>query len=327
MPAAERPLPAQIGPYRILRRLGAGGMAEVLLGQRFGAGGFVREVAIKVLRPERRGDPEYERLFIAEARLGARFDHPGLVAVHDFGLDGDVYYLCMDRVDGPDLATLSARRPLPRPLALFVAEAIADALAHVHALCDEAGRPLGIIHRDVSPHNVLCSRAGAVKLADFGIAKATAADDRTWGRLRKGKYAYMAPEQLLGGTLGPTCDQFGFGVLLHELLLGRRPFDGDGPLSTMEAIRRAVLAGDHDFGDLRPGLVAVLRRALAPRADDRFPTTADLARAITACRREEAIAGALGLAAHVAAAVAPGTEGDAAAPPPTLAMTTEAREG
>src|SRR5690606_24134543 len=129
-----------------------------------------------------------------------------------------------------------------------------------------------------------------------------AEDDRTWGRLRKGKYAYMAPEQLVGGELGPACDQFGFGVLLHELLLGRRPFDGDGPLATMEAIRRAALAPTHDFGDLGPGLVAILRRALAPAAADRFPSSAELARAITRCRRDEAIAGALDLAAFIAAA-------------------------
>lgn len=298
--SGDRPLPAQIGPYRILGRLGAGGMAEVLRGRRFGASGFHREVAIKVLRPEHRGRVELGRLLIAEARLGARFAHPALIAVHDLGLDGDTYYLCMDLVDGPDLASLSARRPLPRPIALHVAEQIAGALAYVHALGDDLGRPLGIIHRDVSPHNVLCSRSGEVKLADFGIAKATAEDDRTWGRLRKGKYAYMAPEQLLGGPLGPACDQFGFGVLLHELLLGRRPFDGDGPLATMEAIRRAELAADHDFGDLGPGLRAILRRALAPAAAERFPSSGELARAISQCRREEAIAGALDLAEFLA---------------------------
>jgi serine/threonine-protein kinase len=262
-------VPERLGPYEILRKIGAGGMAQVHLARRFGASGWEKLVAIKLLRPEQRGRPELERLLISEARLGARFAHFGLVGVHDFGCADGVYYVCMDFVDGADLAALIAKQPLPRPLALLIAEQLATTLAYVHALTDVAGRPLGLVHRDVSPGNVLCSRAGEVKLSDFGIAKATAEDDRTWGRVRKGKYAYMAPEQVTGEPITAAADLFALGVTIHECLLGRRPFDGEGPLALMESIRTATLAEDHDFGDLDADLVSLIRRALARDPSER----------------------------------------------------------
>ena len=290
----------RFGPYEIVRQIGAGGMAEVHLARRFGASGWEKLVAIKRLRPEQRGRPELERLLIAEARLGARFAHPGLVGVHDFGLVDGVYYVCMDYVDGADLAALMAKQPLPRALALLIAEQLATTLAYVHALTDGAGRPLGLVHRDVSPANVLCSRAGGVKLSDFGIAKATAEDDRTWGRIRKGKYAYMAPEQVSGEPIAAAADLFSLGVMVHECLLGRRPFDGENPLRMMEAIRSATLADDHDFGDLELDLVELLRGALARDARQRpAGGAAELARGLQRARRRSAPVGTLDLAAWV----------------------------
>jgi eukaryotic-like serine/threonine-protein kinase len=295
-------VPERLGPYEILRRIGAGGMAEVHLARRFGASGWQKLVAIKILRPEQRGRPELERLLIGEARLGARFGHPGLVGVHDLGFADGVYYVCMDHVDGADLAALIARRPLPRPLALLIAEQLATTLAYVHALTDEAGRALGLVHRDISPGNVLCSRAGEVKLSDFGIAKATAEDDRTWGRVRKGKYAYMAPEQITGEAITAAADLFALGVTIHECLLGRRPFDGEGPLGVMEAIRSASLGGEHDFGDLDSELIVLLRRLLARDPTQRANGGAgEVARALQGARRKEAPVGTLDLAAWVCA--------------------------
>lgn len=292
----------RFGPYEMIRQIGAGGMAEVHLARRFGASGWEKLVAIKRLRPDQRGQAELERLLIAEARLGARFAHSGLVAVHDLGLVDGVYYVCMDYVDGADLAALMAKRALPRPLALLIAEQLATTLAYVHALTDAAGRPLGLVHRDVSPANVLCSRAGEVKLSDFGIAKATAEDDHTWGRVRKGKYAYMAPEQVSGETITAAADLFSLGVTVHECLLGRRPFDGINPLKMMEAIRDAKLADDHDFGDLGPELVALLRSTLA-RDPRRRPAggAAELARGLQKARLAHAPVGTLDLAAWVRA--------------------------
>lgn len=275
-------------------------MAEVHLARRFGASGWEKIVAIKLLRPEHRGHPELERLLITEARLGARFAHPGLVGVHDLGLAGAIYYVCMDYVDGGDLAALLAGRRMPTALALFVAEQLASALAYVHALTDDAGRPLGLVHRDVSPTNVLVSRAGAVKLSDFGIAKATAEGDRTWGRLRKGKYAYMAPEQITGDPLTGAADLFALGVVLHECLLGRRPFDGPGPLELMESIRLAQLPADHDFGGLEPELETLLRSTLVRDPLARMQGgAAALARAIQRARRRYEPVGAMELAAWI----------------------------
>lgn len=300
--AATDTAPRQLGPYEVVRRIGAGGMAEVHLARRFGASGWEKIVALKLLRPEHRGRAELERLLIGEARLGARFAHPGLVCVHDLGLADGIYYVCMDYVDGRDLAALIARKPLPRALALAIAEQLAGALAYVHALTDAAGRPLGLVHRDVSPANVLVSRTGEVKLSDFGIAKTTATGDETWGRLRKGKYAYMAPEQIDGGPLTGAADVFALGVTLHECLLGRRPFDGDTPLSVMDAIRGADLAVGHDFGDLDDELVALLRRALA-RDPAHRGNAVELARALASARRRQPPVAAFDLAAWVSEAL------------------------
>jgi serine/threonine protein kinase len=289
--------PRRLGPYEVVRRIGAGGMAEVHLARRFGASGWEKTVALKLLRPEHRGRAELERLLIGEARLGARFAHPGLVCVHDLGLADGIYYVCMDYVDGRDLAALIARRPLPRALAIAIAEQLAAALAYVHALTDGAGRPLGLVHRDVSPANVLVSRTGEVKLSDFGIAKSTATGDETWGRLRKGKYAYMAPEQIEGDSLTAAADVFALGVTLHECLLGRRPFDGDTPLAVMDAIRSADVAA-YDFGDLDDELVGLLRRVLE-RDPAQRGGAAEFARALASARRRQPPVAAFDLAAWV----------------------------
>jgi eukaryotic-like serine/threonine-protein kinase len=152
---------------------------------------------------------------------------------------------------------------------------------------------------------VLLSRAGEVKLGDFGIAKATAEDDRTWGRVRKGKYAYMAPEQITGEPITAAADLFALGVTVHECLLGRRPFDGEGPLELMEAIRTAALPDDHEFGDLGGELVTALRSLLEREVGRRLPGgAAEFARALQQARRREAPVGLLELAAWVRATLA-----------------------
>jgi len=271
-----------IGPYQLVRRLGVGGMAEVFLALSFGASGFVRQVAIKVLRPELVGVADLERALIQEARLAATVSHRGLVTVLGLGIDDGVYYVVMEYVDGADLATLLETGPLPLPLALLVAEELALALDHLHRVRDARGLPLGLVHRDVSPSNVLVSHAGEVKLGDFGIAKATALADLTGAGTRKGKYSYMSPEQLAGEPLDATSDQFSLGVTLVELATGVRPFDGETPLATMDNIRRGVLP---DLGGLPSDVVAVVRRALAVAPVDRFPTSEDLRRAFAVVRR------------------------------------------
>jgi serine/threonine-protein kinase len=271
-------------------------MAEVFLALAFGAAGFEKRVVVKVLRSEYVGKPTYERMFLEEGRLGARLSHRNLVGVHDLGHADGVYYVRLDYVDGADLASLLSRERPGVPLALHVVDELALALAAVHGLEDEAGRPLGLVHRDVTPANVLLSRLGEVKLADFGIAKATLLQDQTRTGVRKGTYAYMSPEQVRGGAVSPASDLFSLGITLHELLTGRRPFDGETPLKTMERIRDAELGAlDEVEEELRP----LLRACLARRPEDRVPSAEEFRERLAPLRRARPEAGPAELARWV----------------------------
>jgi eukaryotic-like serine/threonine-protein kinase len=291
----------RVGPYRIVRKLGQGGMAQVFLAVAFGASGFEKRVAIKLLLPELEHSPELVRALIEEARLGSVLTHKNLVQVHQLGVADGRYYVVMDFVDGQDLATLARRGPTPPELALLAGEELARALDYVHRVGDEAGRPLGLVHRDVSPSNVLISRAGEVRLGDFGVAKATLLADITRGNVRKGKYAYMSPEQVGGELLTAASDQFSLGVTLYELLAGRRPFDGDGPHETMERVRRADAP---DAAPLPPPARELVLRALSRDPAARFASAEELRRAIAEARREFPAVGEPDLAAWAATASA-----------------------
>ncbi len=289
-------LPRTLGPYRLLRRLGHGGLGEVFLAMAHGASGFEKHVAIKTLLPEHQGDGEFERLLIDEARRAAAFSHRNLVGVHELGLARGTYYVRMDWVDGADLASLLTEGPLRAPLALLVAGCVADALAYLHDARDDAGRPLGLVHRDVSPSNILLSRAGDVKLGDFGIAKATLLAEATRGGVRKGKVAYMSPEQVTGAALTGASDQFALGTVLHEMLLGRRPWDADSPLDTLERIRACA---PPDLTALDTDLAALVGRCLARDPRDRFADLRALSRALATARRTRAPVSYDDLAAQV----------------------------
>lgn len=270
-----------LGPFQLVRRLGAGGMAEVWLATAFGASGFEKKVALKTLLPGLVGDGDAERLLLEEAKLAARLSHRGLVQVHDLGVAEGVVWVRLDWVDGPDLETLLRLGPPSPEVALLVAEEIAAALDYVHAAADDAGRPLGLVHRDVSPSNVLLSRAGEVKLADFGIAKATRLREVTRGGVRKGKWAYLSPEQAAGLPLGPASDQFALGIVLFELSTGRRPFDGDSVAETIDRIRDAAAP---DVSALPAPIAPVVLRCLARLPADRWPSMEEARAAIAAAR-------------------------------------------
>jgi serine/threonine-protein kinase len=275
-------LPRQLGPYKLLRRLGVGGMAQVHLGVAFGASGFEKQVAIKTLLPELQGNGEFERLLIAEAKVGARLNHRNLLQVHDLGIADGTYYVRMDYVDGDDLASLCRHDRPSAALALWIIEEVALALDHIHHVTDEGGRPLGLVHRDVSPSNILVSRAGEVKLADFGVAKATMLADVTGANVRKGKYAYMSPEQIAGKPLAPQSDQFGLGVTLMQLLVGRRPYDAETVLQTMELIREAK---PPELPDVREDVRAVILRCLQRDPAQRFGSALEVYQALSKARR------------------------------------------
>jgi len=218
--------------YRLVRTIGAGGMAQVYEGRAIGRGGIERRVAIKRLLNEHAADESVRRMFLDEARIASRIYHGNVVAVLDFGLlDGDEF-LVMEHVDGPDAGRAArtargAEQPMPAGVCLHVISEIAHALAYVHGLTDESGRPLGIVHRDLSPGNILLSWEGDVKLSDFGIALATGREERTATGVVKGKIAYMAPEQATGRAVGPAADVFALGGTLHALLAGAPPKTDD----------------------------------------------------------------------------------------------------
>ena len=214
------------GKYEIGARLGGGGMAEVFRASVRGAAGFSRPVAIKRIHPEVSSDERFADMFVNEAKLTSLLHHPNVVSVLDFDRDDEGrLFLVMEMVEGVDLRQLQRSGPIPRAVAVHVVAEALRGLGYAHELTD-GGRPLGIVHRDVSPHNVLLSWDGAVKVSDFGIAKAFAATGVTESGLIKGKLSYMSPEQAHALRLDARSDLFAAGVILHELLTGRPLFGG-----------------------------------------------------------------------------------------------------
>jgi eukaryotic-like serine/threonine-protein kinase len=244
-------------------------MAEVFKATAFGASGFEKTIALKLLREEYVGDSTWERMFLEEARLQARLTHRGLVQAHDFGAVEGRPWVRLDWIDGADLAALAAGAPVPERVACFVIAEVLTALSFLHDATDLRARPLGLVHRDVSSTNVLVSLAGEVKLGDFGIAKATLLKDQTRGGVRKGTYASMSPEQVSGRPLSGASDVFSAGVLCVELLTGRRPFDGATPVETMDRIREATPSLDAITLALRPAIATMLSKDPARRSTAR----------------------------------------------------------
>lgn len=283
-----------VGPYQLIAPLGRGGMAEVHLALALGASGFARRVAVKLLAPELVGDSELERALIREAVIGGGLNHRNLVAVLGLGVADGAYYVVLEYLDGRDLARLLDGTPIEPSLALHIIHELALGLAYLHDARDDRGLALGLVHRDVGPANVLVSTTGDVKLGDFGIIKATALADRTAAGARKGRYAYMAPEQLAGEPVTAAADQFGLAITLVELIRGRRPFGGETPWALLEAMREPP-----ELTGLAPDLAAIVGRALAPAARDRFSSTAAMAAALADARRARRPCGPLDVAAWV----------------------------
>lgn len=258
--------PCAFGPFELMERLGVGGMAEVFKALAFGASGFEKVIALKLLREELVGESTFERMFFDEAKVQATLQHRCLVQAHDCGVTDGRPWVRLDYVDGVSLAMLLEAGPLPEGVASFVVAEVLLGLSVVHRATDAQGRALGLVHRDVTASNVLLSVAGEVKLGDFGIAKRTALKDQTQGGIRKGSYAYMSPEQVAGKPLSAASDVFSAGVLLVELLTGRRPFDAATPVETMERIREATAP---DLSGVPAPLLSAVQQMLQPLAADR----------------------------------------------------------
>jgi serine/threonine-protein kinase len=254
-------------------------MAEIYIARREGPHGFSKRIALKRILPQLAADPEFVAMFIDEARLCAQLTHPNLVQVFDFGEEAGELYMAMELVEGTTAAKVAraaaARgEPVPTEVALQIALSVGRGLAHAHEASDDEGRPLGLIHRDVSPGNILISGSGAVKLGDFGIARAAEFERRTDQGQLKGKLGYMSPEQVTGRELDPKSDQFTAAIVLAELLTARPLFSGPREMDVLVKIRDADIAVLERYGrHVHPDLMVVLRRALSRRREDRFPTT------------------------------------------------------
>jgi eukaryotic-like serine/threonine-protein kinase len=236
---------ARVGPYELLRPLGAGGMAETFVAVRRGPARFEQRVCLKRILPGRAADPRFVELFLDEARLLAKLRNAAIVQVYDFGETAGTYYMALELVDGMDLEALlnalrSRGKRLPTALALYVAGQILSALHYADSLVID-GEPLQLVHRDISPSNVLLSVQGEVKLTDFGIAKARGRQHKTQTGHTKGKVAYMSPEQVRGEELDSRSDLFALGVVLYEMLSNVHPFDAPTDL----ALLNNILAGKH----------------------------------------------------------------------------------
>lgn len=264
--------------YRVARVLARGGVAEVHEAYRVGEEGFERKVALKRLLPELRGDEEAKSAFLDEAKIVSRLHHANIISVFDYGSDEDGPFQVLEFVDGIDASELRERAEeagltdVPAELALYITTQVAHALEHAHTLIDEAKRPLRIVHRDVSPENILLSWSGDVKLGDFGIATAAVRTAKTAVGVTKGKLDYMSPEQARADAIDARTDVFGLGCVLHAIVTGR------SPLSDEEA-RRAFYAGGPLplDAELPPDLTEIVAKATAPSPDDRYQTAGALA--------------------------------------------------
>lgn len=272
-----------IGRYEIRRRLAEGGMAEVYLAQATGPEGFAKDVVIKVVRGFLSSDQQFIDMFINEARLSSRLNHANVVQIFDFGKHEQSYFIAMEYVRGTSLFELRKRCrdrgiPFPPTLVAEIGAQVARGLQYAHSLSDK-GKPLGIVHRDVTPHNVLLSFDGAVKLTDFGIAKASTT--HTAPGVLKGKFAYMAPEQARGEMVDSRTDIFALGVVLWEMLTGGRLFDGDSELAVLRAVQSSLIAPPSRLNpDVPNELSDIVLKALSRPPAERYQSAFEFDKAL-----------------------------------------------
>lgn len=287
-PPARVPVEAgqRFGQYLLLEKIGVGGMAEVWRARSQGVEGFQKTVAIKRILPHLTDSADFVTMFVDEAKLAAQLNHDNIIQIFDLGKIGDDYYMAMEYVEGENLRGIlnKARdrgEPIPAAVALQIAVRLAGALGYAHHKRDFEGRELGLVHRDVSPQNVLVSYEGNVKLCDFGIVKAVARTGHTQMGALKGKLQYMSPEQAWGRPVDARSDLFSVGVLLFEMLTGRRLFTGDSEMQLLEAVRDCRIQAPSDINAEIPVAVdVVVAKALARDPADRYQSADELINAL-----------------------------------------------
>jgi serine/threonine protein kinase len=274
--------PTKFGKYLLLERIAVGGMAEVFVAKAFGIAGFERLLAIKKILPTMGEDEEFISMFVDEARISVQLSHANIVQVLELGKHDENLYIAMEYISGRDVRQLLERfrkrqQPLPIPQACLVVAKICEALDYAHRKRDARGQPLGIVHRDVSPQNVLVSFEGEVKLIDFGIAKAESRLQKTQAGILKGKFAYMSPEQVRGLAVDGRSDIFAAGVLLWEALCGEKLFTGESDFAILEKVRNGVVPNPRSVNRAIPeALERVMMKALAVEVKDRYQTASEL---------------------------------------------------
>ncbi|MGA9523468.1 MAG: protein kinase [Myxococcaceae bacterium] len=274
--------PTVFGKYLLLERINVGGMAEVFIAKAFGVEGFERILAIKKILPTMAEDHEFISMFIDEARISVQLNHANIVHIHELGKYNEHFYIAMEYVAGKDIRSLleryrRRREIMPTAQAVYIASRMCEGLDHAHRKRDARGQELGIIHRDISPQNILISFEGEVKIIDFGIAKAANRSQKTQAGILKGKFGYMSPEQVRGMPIDRRSDVFAVGVILYEMLTGEKLFVGESDFSTLEKVRSAEVALPTQFNPNIPaGLERVVLKALAREPEDRYQWASDL---------------------------------------------------
>jgi serine/threonine protein kinase len=273
---------ARFGRYTLVRRLAIGGMAEIHLARASGISGFEKLVVLKRILPQFAVNEDFVEMFLDEARLAASLDHANIVQVYDVGQVGRSYFMAMEYLQGQDVRNIqTASRRHGRSLsigeALSIAIPTAAGLHYAHEKRGTDGRALDIVHRDVSPANVIVTRDGCVKLVDFGIAKSAMRNTQTRAGTLKGKISYMSPEQCRGETIDRRSDVFALGIMLYELICGVRPFNGDNEYAILsQIIGSTAPAPSLRDPEFPAELERILLKALQPRPQDRYPSTREL---------------------------------------------------
>jgi serine/threonine-protein kinase len=266
----------QFGKFQLLKKIATGGMAEIHLAKQRGMEGFEKLVVIKMILPHLANNQEFVQMFLDEARIAARLNHPNIVQIFDLGRAGGTYFIAMEYIQGENLRTIAkaarkAGKPLPLGHIVKIMSQACEGLYYAHTKQDTSGKPLNIVHRDISPQNILVSFDGVTKLVDFGIAKAATQVQETRSGVLKGKYAYMSPEQCLGRPVDARSDIFATGIVLWELATGTRLYRMSSELMILKEITEGRVVPPREVNQSIPAeLEAIILKALEKDPKNRF---------------------------------------------------------
>lgn len=279
--------PVLFGKYRLIKKLAQGGMAEIYVAKSTGAGGFEKTVIVKKILPRLSAHTKFVNMFVNEAKVTSVLSHSNIVQIFDFGRVGQDYFLAMEYIDGKDLRSIiracrERNRKVPLEFVLYTGIQMAKGLDYAHTRTDGNGDPLRLIHRDVSPQNVLLSRHGEIKITDFGIAKATGTLTETVANEIKGNFGYMPPEQASGQPLDPRCDVYAAGMVLYELATLKNPFADTNLLAVIQKIKEMPVPAPSSFNPaISRSVDRILLKALEKSPDARFASAGELCAALS----------------------------------------------